>query len=211
MPSLIDLTIITLRACLPAGIYGAEDDGSNPSGARVFAAIDLDEIMDGEPKPTGFPSVYVIPGATIVTDPVEQGGNETVVFQLESIVVAVEMDASADEWGHAVALQIQDHKTELLKCLHGWSPTVTAKCLGIDLGYCPKKMAYNADVPFDKDANRYIHQYQFVVASSLDAKNNGFGGFNACNLKDLKRIYADYELSTVIDDDNPAMKSRNDL
>ena len=211
MASLLDLTIIQLRACLPAGIYGAEGDCSNPVGARVFAAIDLDEIMDGEPKPTAMPAVYVIPGATIVSDPVGLSDNETTVRQVESYIIAVEMDASADEWGHAVALQIKGHKDALLKCLHGWAPQVTAKCLGIDLGYCPRRMAFNADVPFDLDANRYIHQFQFVVDSYLDALNHGAGDENACNLEDLQRIYADYELSTAIDDDNPVQQSRNDL
>jgi len=121
------------------------------------------------------------------------------------------MNAKDDEWGHNVSLQIDGHKKAINKCLHGWAPQVSAKCLGIDLEYCPKKMAFNGDVPFDLDENRYIHQFQYVFDSMLDAGNHGFGTFNACNVEDLLRIYADYKLDTAIDEDNPVLKSRNDF
>ena len=208
---LIDLTVIHLRACLDATLFGAEDDGINPAGARVFACADIQRILDGEPKPTGFNSVYVIPGTTLTVEPVGPGSNDVTIKQIESVNIAVLMDASADVWGEAPAIAVHAIRKNLWSCLHGWSPQVAAGCLDLDIGYHPEQFASNGDSPYDIDQNRYIHQFQYVVPSWISQQNQGFGDYNACNIEDLLRIYADYNLDTAIDEDNPVLKSRNDF
>lgn len=205
-----ELMILHLRACLSPK-YGAEDDGTNLPGARVFAAFDLEEIMDGAPRPQELPTWYVVPRGSIIVDPVDESANDSTVRQMETIILGLELNADEDEWGDAPVLEIAEAKTDILKCLHGWSPQVTAKCLGLELDVCRRKLSFGGDIPFDIDPNRYIHQFLFVVDSFLDAGNHGFGTFNACELEDLLRIFADYNLDTAIAADNPVLKSENNF
>jgi len=189
---LIDLIIVHLRACLASPKYGEESDGVNPLGARVFASADLEEIMDGEPKPTALPTWYVVPGVTLVEQEMDKSASEASVQQMESVVLGLELNAKDDEWGHTPVLEVPDAKKDILKCLHGWNPTVAAKCLGLDLGYEPDLMAFNGDSQFDIDPNRYIHQFQFITRSWLSQCDQGFVD-NACNIEDFLRIFADYK------------------
>lgn len=204
----IDLLITHLRVCLEGAKYGSV---GTPPAARVFAAADFDEILKGEPKPADLPAWFVIPGPTVVTNPVENDANFTEITQMETVMIALVLDTSDDEWGHNSTLQLHDAKFDLLACMHGHNPQIQAECAGLTYGYCTREFAYNGDVLFDIDPNRLVWQFQFVISSELDQEQHGIGGNNACNIEDFLRIFTDIAPTQVSDDQNPALKSELEL
>jgi hypothetical protein len=201
-----------LRICLASDFWGnTPATGSGTPVARVDSAIHPNDFLEGQSK-LKTPYIMCVPGDTNVKSPSHAGATAKTQM-VERLEVYAVLDSTLDQIKRAPADILHTVRLDILKCLHGWNPGVTAKCEepAIPYGYCPQNFIYVGDSHFESDNERVTWLFDFELESTVTTQAQGFGPSNPVASEPLERIFTDWCPSEITASEQPYPESDLDV